>query len=201
MALRHWNGHRWQVAPPPFGGTDPFSGFSATAWNDAWAVGSYGQGGNKVTKVSHPLAAHWNGHRWQMTPLPNPPGNGNSFTLISVTAARPDYVLALGESQHLGFQGYNGASGSAPVMYFVRWDGQSWRVMPGSGPGIYEGFPGISAGRDGSAWAVGWCREDDFVVHLTADGWATAPHPRDSWWTNPIIGGRHLRPPSCSPQG
>ena len=164
VVLEHWNGSRWQAAPSPFGATDPFSGFSATAWNDAWAVGSYAGRGNEVTKFSRPLAAHWNGHSWQMTNVPNPPGSDNSFALVSVAATGPDDVLALGESQQ-----------------------------------IHDVEPAVSASPDGSAWAVGQCREDDFLVRLTPAGWATASHPRDVHWRAGF--GRHGRPPSCSSQG
>jgi len=199
VVMEYWNGVSWRAAPSPFGAKDPFGGFSATAWDDAWAVGAYGQGGNEVTKFSHALAAHWNGHRWQMTPLPNPQSNDNSFALMSVTAARPDYVIALGEMQSLTMQGNNGVSATGPVSYFLRWNGQNWQVMPGTTPPIYEGFPAVSAGRDGSAWMVGNCQQDDFLVRLTADGWVTAPHPIDAHWA-PGRGTPHGLP-SCSPQG
>ena len=72
--IEHWNGTRWQEVPLPFGRTDPLSGFSATAWDDAWAVGSYAQGGNTAAKYSHSLAAHWNGHSWRLTHVPTRPG-------------------------------------------------------------------------------------------------------------------------------
>jgi len=196
VVLEHWNGRGWQSAPSPFGATDPFFHFSATAWNDAWAVGSYGFGGNEVSKLSRPLAAHWDGHSWQMTSVPNPPGDDNSFALVSVAAARTDDVLALGESQRLEFQGNNGLSSSAPVLYFLRWNGQSWQTLPGKTPSLYEDEPAIAAGRDGSAWALGDCRQDNFLVGLSADGWANVPHPRDVHWR---AGFRHDGPPPSCP--
>jgi hypothetical protein len=188
LALRHWNGRRWQTAPTPFGAHDPLGGFSATAWNDAWAVGGFGYGGNRVAQLSRGLAAHWNGHTWQMTALPGPPAGDNSFTLVSVDAAGPDDVLALGESQRLEFQGTNGLSATGPVGYLLRWNGQSWQAMPGTTPVITQGYPGVAAGRDGSAWAIGWCSTNDFVVRLTPAGLATVP---------PASGAPH-QPPACS---
>ena len=106
--IEYWNGRRWRLVYAPFGSNDPLLGFSATAGNDAWAVGSYGLGGNTVVKESHALAAHWNGQHWQITPVPNPPGGSNSAVLNDVAAASPDGVWALGESQHLDFQGHDG---------------------------------------------------------------------------------------------
>ena len=55
--IEHWNGSRWRLVHAPFGSNDALVGFSATAWNDAWAVGSYGLGGNNIAKYSHALAA------------------------------------------------------------------------------------------------------------------------------------------------
>ena len=130
VAIEHWNGFRWRAAPSPFGASDPFVGFSATAWNDAWAVGSYSPSGNEVAKFSRPLAAHWNGHSWRMTAIPNPSGSDNSFALVSVVGKRPDDVLAFGESQHLELQSSNGASASGPTGYFLQWNGQSCRRRP-----------------------------------------------------------------------
>lgn len=194
VAIEHWDGVRWRAAPSPFGATDPFLSFSATAWNDAWAVGSYSQRGNSVAKFSRPLAAHWDGRSWGMTDVPNPAGKDNSFALDSVVAVRPDNVLALGESQSLELDGENEVSGSGPIGYFLHWNGQSWTVMPGRTPSIFDGEPAVAAGRDGSAWAVGRCRADGFLVRLAAMGWATVEHPQDEHWAGPF---QPDRPPTC----
>ena len=81
-----------------------------------------------MAKVSHALAAHWNGYHWKIVPVPNPPGNANSAALVDVAAARPDDAWALGESQRLDDQGGDGISATGPVAYFVHWNGQNWQV-------------------------------------------------------------------------
>jgi hypothetical protein len=201
--IEHWNGTRWRLIHGPFGSNDPLVGFSATAWNDAWAVGSYGQGSNRVAKYSHALAAHWNGYHWKITPVPNPPGDTNSAALVDVAAARPNDAWALGETQRLDDQGRDGISATGPVVYFVHWNGQNWQVVPGVAPPTYDGVRAITAARDGSAWAIGNCSVDDFSVRWNDKAWVTAPHPRDTHWRRQGPGllpakWRRGRPLTCS---
>jgi len=201
VVVEHWNGSRWQAVPAPFGQSDPFAGFTATAWNDAWAVGSYGQGGNRVAKFSHSLAAHWNGRSWRLTHVPMPAGGSNSAALVDVAAARPDDVWALGQSQRLELQGNNGLSGTGPATFFLHWSGQRWQIAPGATPPIYDGRPAIVAARDGSAWTVGYCRTDDYVARWDGRAWVTTPHPADVHWrAGPPARLRHGPPPTCSVQ-
>src|SRR5205823_5924533 len=89
---------------PPFGLHDPLADFSATGWNDAWPVGSYGAGGNEYEKYSYPLAAHWDGSGWTITPVPNLFGD-NDAQLDSVVAAGRGDAWAIGESQHIEING------------------------------------------------------------------------------------------------
>jgi hypothetical protein len=195
--IEHWNGSRRRLVHAPFGSNDALVGFSATAWNDAWAVGSYGLGGNNIAKYSHALAAHWNGRRWQITPVPNPRVDNNSAALVDVSAARPDDAWAIGESQQLNLRGSNGADGiSAPVPYFLRWDGQNWRVMAGATPVM--GVGSLAATKDGSAWAIGACVFDNVVMRWTKGAWAVASHPPEHWPSNRSLPPGSRRGPSCT---
>lgn len=193
--IEHWNGTRWQHVPPPFGRSDPLAGFSATGWRDAWAVGSYGQGGNAVTKYSHPLAAHWNGHSWRLTHLPIRSGD-NVAALEDVAVVRPDDAWALGESQHLQLDGNNGLSATRPAALFEHWNGRSWQVLPGAAPTVFDGRPALSASADGTVWAIGTCFYDNFILRWTNGGWVFTKHPPDRHWRLP--GRRPRRLPSCS---
>jgi hypothetical protein len=196
--IEHWNGRRWQEVPAPFGASDPISGFGATAWNDAWAVGSYGQGGNTVSKFSYPLAAHWDGHGWRLIQVPNRSGE-NSAALTDVAAARPDDVWALGESQRLHLLGHDGLSATGPVALLEHWNGRRWQVAPGAAPPIFDGRPVVAATADGSAWALGACRYDNFIVRWTGRAWVFARHPNDRHrraGTPPSV--RRHPIPSCS---
>jgi hypothetical protein len=179
--IEHWNGTRWQAVPAPFGPNDPITGFSATAWNNAWAVGSYAQGGTKWVKYSHPLAAHWNGHSWRLTHVPDRPGNNDS-ALIDVAAVRSDDAWAIGDSQRLDLHGDGSLSTNGIVALLLHWDGRSWQVMSGVAPPIYDGIPAITAAADGSAWAIGDCYIDSLIVEWTNGAWEMASHPRDTQW-------------------
>lgn len=179
IVVEHWNGIRWRHVPTPFGQSDPIAGFSATAGNDAWAVGSYAQGGNIAAKYSRALAAHWNGSSWQITPVPNRPGNNNSV-LTDIAAVRPDDAWAIGQSQRLDLS-HDGFSSTAPVVLLAHWDGQSWSLMPGAVPRMSEGS--LSVAKDGSAWAFGGCLTGTVVLR-----WANG-----AWITVQSLSGRYLR--------
>jgi hypothetical protein len=195
-SIEHWNGTHWQAVPVPFGPKDPIAGFGATAGNDAWAVGSYAQGGNRAARYSHALAAHWNGHSWRLTHVPNRPGN-NSTDLTAVAAVRPDDVWAIGQTQRLNLD-HDGFSSTAPVALLEHWDGQSWSVMPGAAPQMSEGSPTLTATPDGAAWALGTCWANNVITRWTNETWVTSPHPRDWRWRSGLPASWHRRPPSCS---
>jgi hypothetical protein len=183
IVVEHWNGTRWRKVPAPFGAGDFISGFSASAGNDAWAVGSYAHGGNTAAKYSHSLAAHWDGQRWQITPVPNPPGSNNA-TLTNVAAVQPDDAWAIGLSQSLDLEGRDGFSASAPAGLLEHWDGRNWHYVPGAPKLI--GRDGteqsLAAAPDGSAWVIGSCGVDNVVARFTGGTWVTAPHPPDMHW-------------------
>lgn len=196
--IEHWNGTHWQKIPLPFGRSDALAGFSASASDDAWAVGSYAQGGNTAAKFSHSLAAHWNGRSWRLTHLPNRQGDNNSV-LTDVSTVRGDDAWALGQSQHLHLLGNDGFSATAPVAFLEHWNGHEWRIAPGAAPPIYEGRPAITATADGSAWALGTCFYDNFILRWTGGAWVFASHPQDRHWrTGTPASGQRRRLPTCS---
>ena len=196
--IEHWNGTRWQNVPLPFGRSDPLAGFGATGWNDAWAVGSYAQRGNTIAKYAHSLAAHWNGRSWRLTHIPIRGGDNNAV-LTDVAAARPDDVWALGQSQHLHLLGNNGLSATGTATFLEHWNGQEWQLASGATPTVYDGRPAVTATRDGSAWAMGTCFSDNFIIRWADGTWVFAKHPRDRHWRRGTAPSRRQRPvPSCS---
>jgi hypothetical protein len=85
--VRHWDGTRWTLKvcragsssnpPPDYEGGGPdayFTGVSAAAPNDVWAVGTLGSG---------PLVLHWDGSAW--TTVTHPRAFPNSAVLRAVT--------------------------------------------------------------------------------------------------------------------
>ncbi len=203
IVVEHWNGTRWRKVPAPFGSSDFISGFSASAGNDAWAVGSYAHGGSTAAKYSHSLAAHWNGRRWQITPVPNPPGSNNA-ALTNVAAVRPDDAWAIGQSQSLDLQGNNGFSSSAPAGLLEHWDGRSWHYVPGAPKlvGSDGTQQSLAAAPDGSAWVIGSCGVDNVIARLAGGAWVTASHPPDMHWRSGVPARlRHGGLPSCRSRG
>ncbi|HZS30262.1 MAG TPA: hypothetical protein VFA37_03285 [Gaiellaceae bacterium] len=190
ILVEYWNGERWQSVRAPFGPSDPIAGFGATSGQDAWAVGSYAEGGlpEYDASYSHPLAAHWNGERWQVAPVPDLPGHNDS-ALLDVVAVRPGDAWALGVSEHLTVtkQGFGATiEATQPVALVERWDGRRWRVTSGSTPEVWGGVGaydlGLTVAKDGAAWAIvkNYC--DNVVIRWTGSAWTVDPHPRDRQW-------------------
>lgn len=166
--VEHWDGARWQAVPQPFGPHDFIADFSATGWNDAWAVGSYGTGrGHR----SHSLAAHWDGSAWAITPVPAVPGDTEA-ALNHVVAVGPNDVWGFGSSGHLGT-----SRGLA-----IHWDGSRWSVTSGSDLAKVVWPRGIAAAPDGSAWAMATCGGDNVVLRWDGASWTAVPHPPDIQW-------------------
>jgi hypothetical protein len=96
--IRHWDGARWKdkvcraasASNPPEGyeggGTDAyFTGVSATASNDVWAVGVRGSG---------PIILHWDGQAW--TTVTHPRAFPNSAILRAVTTSSGGRAWSIG---------------------------------------------------------------------------------------------------------
>lgn len=174
--LEQWNGSGWRAVPAPFGPDDPLLGFSATAGNDAWAVGSYAQHLNGAVRA-RPLAAHWDGAAWRFTPIPPRRGN-NASVLADVVAVRPDDAWAIGQIQPV-----RPDEAIEPVFFFLHWDGRSWKAAPGSARSGFFSSPKVGAARDGTAWAVGNCGDDNVVLGWNGSSWKVTPHPGDLRWS------------------
>ena len=194
--IEYWNGARWRAVPPPFGARDGVSDFGATGWNDAWAVGSY-RIGAKLPANSHPLAAHWNGSAWTVTPVPGIRGD-NDAELDSVAVVGRNDVWASGPSDHVEFSGVQITGETEARALVVHWDGRRWSVTAASGFAGYS-FPSVAAAPDGSAWVVGACSNaGNIVLGWNGSSWSVARHPSDVTW-DPItpVSDRTTALPSC----
>ena len=178
-AEHFWDGKSWQSVPPPFGPLDPLKGFSASAWNDAWAVGNYynGRYGTYGHQKIRPLAAHWDGRRWHVVAVPETPGYQDS-ELTEVADVGPGDAWAVGQ----GFwTEHSNAHGPHPVVF--HWDGKAWHLTAVAVPQRARFSPhSLAAGRDGSAWAVGTCRYDNVVYRWAGGEWVVTKHPIDAHW-------------------
>ena len=129
VGAAHWDGSTWTVSLFPLpqgGGPDDLRGTP----NDLWAVGI-------TVKDSQlaPLAVHFDGSSWSVTPTPTLP-HWAHFTAAVATLGSSEMVF--------GFQGRRNLT--------EKWDGAAWAKVKGPGIGVLAAttIPGTS-----SAWAVG----------------------------------------------
>ena len=145
--VEHWNGTAWSIvsSPNPGGAGDILEGVAVVTSSDVWAVGARQDAG---TFFQRPMAEHWNGQAWSVSPVPNASGcTGHSF-LTGVAAV---------SSADLWATGWCGSGGSTPDQGFVvHWDGRHWTVVAGKGilPG-HSQLDGVSAGGPDDIWVVG----------------------------------------------
>jgi hypothetical protein len=93
------------VATVHYGAGGNASGYSAVVAlrkHDAWVFGGTNPGG-----AGSPAAEHWNGTRWQSSPLPS----GLSDFIVAADASSASNVWAVGDG------------------YALRWNGTKWSVM------------------------------------------------------------------------
>jgi hypothetical protein len=139
-----WNGHAWSVADvrQPGSQRDMMFAASAISKNDVWVVGDQ-EGSDGVFET---LAEHWDGHRWAVTPTPNPGRAGNH--LYAVDAVGPNDAWAVGQSLY----------GSIPDQALIEhWDGHHWTVLPvpPSRSSANELLDTVTVTPQGNVWAAG----------------------------------------------
>jgi hypothetical protein len=177
----HWDGASWQVVGVPnFPGSASFTGVSAAASTDAWAVGSSDNAGA--------IAAHWDGTEWAAVTIPDA---GQDSALSSVSAVSSSDVWAVGYqadqpllehwngtvwgaasheiidsptkltsvsviSPTTGWAvGFSGPSQDALHTFAMRWDGSTWSVYPIKSPGTSTWLFGVATVSADEAWTVG----------------------------------------------
>jgi hypothetical protein len=150
----HWNGRAWTrvaAAQPGAGNGSPsplaeFSAVTTVSGRDAWAVGSDEVQSTPVPNERQvPLAEHWNGSAWQVSPTPD---DGNADQLYAVSAAGPDDVWAVGRY------------GNPGKTLTEHWNGVTWTIVPSPSPGRVDGkadgvLLGVAVVSPRDAWAVG----------------------------------------------
>jgi hypothetical protein len=137
LALHLVNGTwRQTTFPLPHGGQ--LYGVTSTSASDAWAVGG--------DENSQPVAAHWNGSTWSVTPTPTLPIGGY---LEAVAELSPTNAWAVG-SQY-------GVSNATPL--FEHWNGNAWTIVDVADP-----------------FATDLALTDIGVVPGTTRAWAIGPY-------------------------
>lgn len=158
--------------PVPDEGGSLLLGVSASAPDDAWAVGGAGD----PEAPPSTLAIRWNGIDWDVTPSPNAGSVANRFD--AVDAISPDAAWAVGRSSD-GF-------GNSPAI--AQWDGATWTAMT-LPTDLGEGaLTDVEAFATDDVWAVGFTGDEELkleralALHWDGTAWRRVP-------VRPALGG------------
>jgi hypothetical protein len=181
--FEHFNGTTWQAAPPlSAAGIPDFASVSAVSPTDVWAVGT------ALSVFDSTLAAHWDGHTWQV--VTTPCLNGTTIVLqedgcrqsnnelTGVTSVAANNVWASGfETESSGFH----------VPYVLHWDGTTWSLIKTPNAGTGQGITGsslfaITAVSASDIWAVGHSQNANGTIttlseQFTGSTWSAVPSP------------------------
>jgi len=149
-------------AGQPAGGQ--LSSVVALAADDAWAVGSSGQGAPSRT-----LIEHWDGTSWTVVPSPNKGPFPNA--LSDVDAVAPDDIWAVGTWFTKAFDDRT---------LTLHWNGTTWSrvASPNAGPAsAANDLVSVSAVGTDDVWAVGLRGLKTLALHWDGTAWAVVASP------------------------
>jgi hypothetical protein len=192
IEIQHWDGTAWSFVPADQVSVDDvLDGVAVVSSDDVWAVGSTA---TTQSRRDHSLIEHWDGTRWRVVSIPDPPGVDFLHKLAVVSA---NDVWAVGT--------YAPNLQSLPLA--MHWNGRRWWVVPvPAHPTLSTVLSDVVALASNDVWAVGQAfepsvpsRSEVFTVHwdgrawtrvraqdtgrFNADGFATvtAIAPNDLW--------------------
>jgi hypothetical protein len=184
-----WSGTAWTIrdtANP--NGAQP-GGLSAVSCPSSWACTAVGhavtsahaQGFADFIADQPALAERWDGEKWAIQAVPDPPG-GLGSDLRAVSCPSSETCTAVG-------QYYDDASGQ-DLSLADRWENNHWVVQPTPNPPhTWEALlQGVSCVSSSACTAVGW-----YTVCPNCPQWPLAEHWDGSRWTFALP----PRPPAC----
>jgi hypothetical protein len=143
----HWNGRTWaqQASPSPGGSQaeDSLAAVGASSAGNAWAVGTFTNGG-----IDNTLTLHWNGHKWAKVTSPNRGGSASGNSLASVAVTSSSNAWAVGS--------YVNDSDTAQNVLILHWNGSTWKTTAGPSPAPRTAFTAVGASSSSNIWAVGF---------------------------------------------
>ena len=181
--FEHFDGTAWHAAPPlAAAGIPDFVAVSAVSSTDVWAVGS------ALSATGSTLAAHWDGHTWQVVTTPCLNGTKivlqedacrqSSNKLTGVTAVAANNVWA---------SGFETENSNLHVPYVLHWDGKTWSLIKtpnaGAGPGnAGSSLFAITAVSASDIWAVGHSQNGNGTIttlteQFNGSTWSVVPSP------------------------
>ena len=170
----HWDGAEWSIVESPNGpnSINFLTRATAIATGDVWAVGYSRTPG--FSGISETLTEHWNGQDWAVVPSPNPQPPGDyefSNELFGVAAVATDDVWAVGQT-------YDFTDG---VSLIIHWDGQEWKAVDHTHPGLGSVLYGVTAVATDDVWAIGNAYFDGLqqsvIQHWDGQEWKVVESP------------------------
>ena len=137
----HWDGTSWtRVALPRTGPGSNLLGISASGPDDVFAAG--------FTSDGSALLEHWNGRRWTIKGVLQPPAD-HAYVLYGISVVSSDDIWTVGSDAN--------ESGSGPdTTLTLHWDGQSWtRADSYTNPRRNSELRSVEAFPSGDALATG----------------------------------------------
>ena len=95
--IEEWNGKSWLVvsSPNPGTGFNVLQGVTATAANNAWAVGAYSPG--EIPIIA--LVEHWNGSSWSVVSVPSPDVDDDLFGVTRIPSTHKLWTVGMASHQ------------------------------------------------------------------------------------------------------
>lgn len=140
LILLHWNGRSWTRTPAPVTGmwTQRVTGLTAISPTNVWMTG-WGKVAPAGNQTRHPLALHWDGHRWSNTLMPA--GSGELYQI----ARAGTQLWAVGDE-------FGPTQSSAGIL---RWTGSRWVHAAVPVQGNQGSLAAVAARPGGGLWTVG----------------------------------------------
>jgi hypothetical protein len=170
----HSDGREWHVVPQPFSLANRAAllGVAAVGRGDVWAVGGGDLKGKTWGEAPRAVVQHWDGHRWQLSPSPQP---GSAINVLQSVAARaPDDVWAVGTE--------GDSDGTRALI--EHFDGKGWRQVraPTLSDPYVDLFSVVTSPSTGT-WAFGSRAGNGGAPHLLverlrAGRWSAVPMKR-----------------------
>lgn len=166
----------WDRVPTPNigSGDNQLYGVDVLAPDDMWAVGY-----STSDLRDEPLAEHYDGSSWTITPSPDIGQSDTGAQLLAVDAAAPDDVWAVG--------GYGNR-----YSLIMHWDGSEWSLVDHPNPAPLQRLFGVSVVAPDDVWAVGYRTSGGIsrthVLHWDGTDWSIVNSPNGSAGYNQLLG-------------
>jgi hypothetical protein len=116
-----WNGSSWSIVTMPSPSRVAHSFLGGVACTSTSACIAVGNTSNSVPSPTGTLAERWNGTRWRIMSIPDPPGAPGAY-LPTVSCPSASLCFAAGSSAN--------SSGFPTATIVERWDGRHWTIVP-----------------------------------------------------------------------